>query len=140
MKPFCYLLLGLIFFGSTGCQLVGEGQPAPLATWDPDDTESFASSTVGNGTLEFSESCVRLVLDNQKTILLVWPEPTSWNATAQTIEFVDVLGNQIELQEGDQIIPGGSTVVGESAFVNPPNPSCTADETFIVNSLSVVSD
>jgi hypothetical protein len=51
------------------------------------------------------------------------------------IEFIGVDGERTELRDGDQITPGGSPAVGQLQFVSPPNPSCEADETFIVSSL-----
>lgn len=113
---------------------------SPLATWNPGNVDVFNLATVGSGTLDISTGCVRLILDNQKTILLVWPEPTSWNASLQAIEFVGVQGERAELRDGDQIIPGGSNSIGKPQFVSPPDPSCKAEEIFIVNSLKLVTD
>lgn len=113
---------------------------SPLATWDPRNAGVFHDATAGRGTLDISAGCVRLVLDNQKTILLVWPEPTSWNASSQAIEFVGVRGEHAELRDGDQIMPGGSTPIGEFQFVSPPDPSCKANGTFVVNSLVPVTE
>lgn len=113
---------------------------SPLATWDPGSVDTFTDATVGNGTLNISPGCVLLVLDNQKTILLVWPEPTSWNESSQAIEFVGVRGEQMTLHNGDKIIPGGMTPIEQPQYVSSPDPSCQADETFIVNSLSLVTE
>jgi hypothetical protein len=111
-----------------------------LPTWDPSELDAFPQATVGNGTLSISGSCV-LFIQNQKTILLVWPEPTHWNESSLVIEFVDPDGGRrIELRNGDQVMPGGSGVSREAKFVSPPDPSCKADEIFIVNSLRLVTD
>ena len=111
---------------------------SPLATWDPSTAEVFNQAGAGEGTLDISSSCVRLILENRKSILLVWPEPTSWNASTQTIEFVDVFGERLELREGDRIMPGGSTATHEPRFVSPPSPSCQMDEAFVLNSVRLV--
>lgn len=115
-------------------------ETSPLATWDPAGANTFTDATVGNGTLSISNHCVRLILDNQKTILLVWPVPTSWNEPSQVIEFVGVRGERMTLRNGDKIIPGGMTPTGPPRYVSSPDPSCQADETFIVNSLSVATE
>jgi hypothetical protein len=112
---------------------------SPLATWDPSQSNAFDDATVGTGTLEISAECVRFILDNQKTILLVWPEPTSWDSASKVIEFVGVGGERMELRNGDQITPGGSPAIGQPQYVSPPNPSCEADEIFIVSSLVPVT-
>lgn len=62
------------------CGVDKETHTSPLATWDPGNAEVF-NLTRTEGMLEFSPSCVRLILDNQESVLLVWPEPTSWNAS-----------------------------------------------------------
>lgn len=111
-----------------------------IATWDPSTSDTFNDATVGNGTLEFSINCVRLILENQKTILLVWPEPTSWNAESEVIEYVSVQGERMELRDGDQVIPGGSTAFGSPQYVLPPDPACEAEEIFIVASLRIVTE
>ncbi|MCH8950109.1 MAG: hypothetical protein IIB87_07015 [Chloroflexi bacterium] len=128
---------------------VEDSNTSPLATWNPSNDDIFNDATTGEGTLDISAACVRLI-QNQKTILLVWPEPTSWNASSQVIEFVGPLGERAELRDGDQIMPGGVTVIGGGnigepdigapPFVSPPDPSCKAEETFIVNSLVLVTD
>jgi hypothetical protein len=124
---------------SAGCSSADKIEQSPLATWDPSGS-GFAGTRTGPGTLDISAGCVRLILENGETTLLVWPEPTSWNASSQAIEFVDVRGERAELRDGDQIIPGGGTVMRDPQFVSPPDPSCKADETFIVNSLVPVVD
>ena len=111
---------------------------SPLATWDPSTAEAFNQAGAGEGTLDISSGCVRMILENRKSILLVWPEPTSWNASTQTIEFVDVFGERLELREGDRIMPGGSTATHEPRFVSPPSPSCKMDEAFVLNSVRLV--
>ncbi|NOK58266.1 MAG: hypothetical protein GFH27_549279n72 [Chloroflexi bacterium AL-W] len=108
---------------------------SPLTTWDPSQSDTFTDASVGTGTLNIDDGCVRLILENQTSILLVWPEPTSWDEATQTIEFVDFQGEQIALRDGEQITPGGSTITGDFPFVSPPDPSCQADEMFVVNSL-----
>ena len=134
---------------AAACASVDRIETSPLATWDPSNTNVFNAATAGEGTLDVSAGCVRLI-QNQKTILLVWPEPTSWNASSQAIEFVGPLGERAELRDGDQIRPGGVTVIGGGnigepdigapPFVSPPDPSCKADETFILHSIRLVTD
>lgn len=122
---------------------------SPLATWDTSRVEGSNDAAIGAGTLDISARCVRLI-QNQKTILLVWPEPTSWNASSQVIEFVSVHDQRVALRNGDQIMVGGVTVIGGGnigepdigapPFVSPPDPSCKAEETVIVNTISLVTD
>ena len=152
----CSLVIAIAVLLAAACTSVDrvdtsvEGSDtSPLATWDPSNTDVFNSVIAGEGTLDISAGCVRLI-QNQKTILLVWPEPTSWNASSQAIEFVGPLGERTELRDGDQIIAGGGTVIGGGnigepdigapPFVSPPDPSCKAEETVIVNTISLVTD
>ena len=113
---------------------------SPLATWDPSKADMFRQATAGKGTLDVSASCVQLILENEKSVLLVWPEPTSWNASAQVIDFVGPLGERLELRNGDQIMPGGATATREPQFISPPDPSCNADEIFVLHSIKVLTD
>lgn len=138
MRPLFYLLISLVILSAIACAMPAPVTVSPLPTWDPSTAESFTDATVGDGTLEFSANCVTLALDNQKTILLIWPEPTTWDSTKKTVELVDVLGNRLELHEGDRIMPSGSTPAGEPKYVTPPRASCIADEQFIVNAISVI--
>lgn len=118
-----------------------EGE-SPLATWDPNDRDAYPAAASGQGMLDISADCARLMLSNQKVILLVWPEPTSWNPSSQTIEFISVDGERIELRDGDQIIAGGltATTPGGTRFVVPPQPSCEADELFIAHGIQLITD
>ncbi len=140
----CSLVIAIAVLLAAACTSVDRIETSPLATWDPSNAGVFNDPTPGEGTLDISAGCVRLI-QNQKTILLVWPEPTSWNASSQAIEFVGPLGERAELRDGDQIMPGGVTVIGGGnigepdigapPFVSPPDPSCEADETFILHSI-----
>ena len=141
----CWLVAMMVVLLGAACTSVDRIETSPLATWDPSNADVFNNPTTGEGTLDISAGCVRLILDNQKTVLLVWPEPTSWNASSQVIEFVGPLGEVAELRDGDRIMPGGVTVIGGGnigepdigapPFVSPPDPSCKAEETVIVNSI-----
>lgn len=112
-------------------------QPSLLATWDPRGVELFFDASAGTGTLRITDNCVYLILSNQRTTLLVWPEPTSWNAATQSIGFVDVRGEKLVLRDGDRITPGGHTLGQEDfPFVIPPNPACQADSVFVVNAVT----
>ena len=113
---------------------------SPLATWDPGRSDTFLQTSSGEGSLDISEQCALLILESRKSLLLVWPEPTSWNESTQVIEFVSVFGERLELREGDIVVAGGSTPVGEQDFVSVPDPSCRADEMFVLNSIRIVSD
>ena len=113
---------------------------SPLATWDPSKSDTFHQASSGEGTLEISAGCVRLRLKNQMSILLVWPEPTSWNASTQAIEFVSVLGERLALRDGDLIAAGGRIPRTQPDFVSAPDPSCEADEMFVLNSIRVVAN
>ena len=121
------------------CGVDKETDTSPLATWDPGNAEVFNQART-EGILEISPSCVRLILDNQESVLLVWPEPTSWNASYQAIEFVSVLGERLELRDGDRIVPGGATPIVEPSFVSAPDSSCEADEMFVLNSIEVITN
>ena len=151
---YCGLVTIMVVLLGGACESEVKVEQSPLATWGPSDSDIFHDASAGRGTLDISADCVRLVLDKKKTILLVWPEPTSWNASSQTIEFVDVWGERAELRDGDriipggatpraygdQVIPGGATPFAEPQFVSPPDPSCKADEMFMVSSLTLVTD
>ncbi len=113
---------------------------SPLATWDPSKSDTFPQASSGEGTLEVSDWCVRLMLKNGESVLLVWPEPTSWNASVQAIQFVSVFGERMELRNGDRIAAGGATPIVEPNFVSAPDPSCEADEMFVLNSMRPVAD
>ena len=145
----CSLVIAIAVLLAVACTSVEESNTSPLATWDPGGAGGFNLPAVGAGTLDISARCVRLI-QNQKTILLVWPEQTSWSASSQVIEFVGVRGERAELRDGDQIMVGGVTVIGGGnigepdigapPYVSPPDPSCKAEETVIVNTISLVTD
>ncbi len=121
-------------------------QESPLATWDPSGVDIFSGLSSGEGTLEITPSCVRIIYDSGDTALLVWAEPASWNASHQLIEFMDYRGNRIRLINGDRISAGGSGTdmsadgADRFPFVSPPDPSCKADELFILNSISIIEE
>ena len=94
---------------------------SPLATWQPSQMGLFPQTRT-EGTLDISTNCVRLILDSQELVLLIWPEPTSWDATDQTIAFVSPWNERLELQNGDRIELGGATPIRESNFVLFPPP------------------
>ncbi len=143
---FLFFAIVVIFFGiayisvnKTDLSIDTVDSPT-LATWDPSGSDAFADASAGKGTLSISANCV-LLIRNQKSILLVWPEPTFWNESSQVIVFVDPDGGRrIELRNGDQIIPGGAGASRKSKFVSPPDPLCKADNIFIVSSLGLVAD
>jgi hypothetical protein len=117
---------------------------SPLATWDPSGAESFPPSGTEPGTLEVSDGCVLLVLANGTRILPVWPEPTRWNASSQTIEYVSPIfsDERAQLQAGDRISLGGSGTSGSfSLYVRQPTAECEAqaDLTFVVSQIRVES-
>ncbi len=128
----------------------GSQNESPLSTWDPSNADVLSDASAGEGTLEITSDCARLILDNGKTILLVWPEPTSWNSTSQVIEFVGPRSERMELRDGARIRPGGFTAVGdptdaepdigEPNYVLPPPADCQMDEIFVLNSVTVVAE
>lgn len=141
--PKIYLPIMLACFFLTGCVYVSKYEPkeSPLATWDPSGSTGFLAARVGDGSLTISESCVLLVHDNQIATLLVWPEPTSWNTATQAIEYVSPInGERIELREGDRIFGGGSGARENMFYVNSPDPSCEADDIFILNDVRLVEE
>lgn len=136
--------LGLVALAALGlftCHSVDRIEESPLATWDTSTSDVFPMSASGEGTLEISEGCVLLVHDNkQNATLLVWPEPTSWNSESQAIEFVSVEGEHLELREGDRLIAGGAATSGSTPYVMPPDPSCDADEIFVLHGIKLITD
>ena len=146
-----YALVVSVAIIGGACAKESRIEESPLATWDPSKSEVFFQAGSGDGSLVITSGCVRLILETnigQKSILLVWPEPTSWNASSQLIDFVDVWGERLELRYGDKIMAGGMgfppvespEYIGEPSFVLPPDPSCKADELFVLNSISVITD
>ena len=99
----------------------------------------FNDAALGPGTLDMSTGCVLLILENQKSVLPVWPFPTSWNSSSQAIEFVGVWGERMELREGDTIILGSVTPRVEPEFLSPPGPSCKAEKLFRLHTLRTVT-
>lgn len=136
----CSLLAGALaaLLLAFACETEEKVDVVDLPTWDPGRDGVFADATLGLATLDMSTGCVLLILENQKTVLPVWPLPTSWNPSSQVIEFVDVWGERTELREGDTITPGGVTPIVEPDFVSPPGVSCEADKLFLLHSLSKV--
>ena len=137
-RVYWWFPLTLIIWLAAACVPLASNNQMTLATWVPGNAEAFTNATVGAGRLDITAGCIRLILDNQKIVLPVWPEPTTWNASSQLIDFTSVLGERTELHNGDQIIPSGSAANRTSEFVVAPDPSCEADEIFMVNSIHVV--
>ena len=148
-----YALIFAVFGGA--CSEENWIEESPLATWKPNKSGIFFQASSGEGTLEITSGCVRLVSETDTGLeytLLVWPEPTSWNASSQVIDFVDVMGNRLELRDGDRIEAGGSRypieIITEedkstgkfTSFASPPAPTCSADDSFVLNSISVIED
>ena len=152
MRRFLLAYTIFVFVAFAGaCAGTNRIEESPLSTWDPSESELFFHASSGDGTLKIASDCVRLIQETeigQESVILVWPEPTSWNASSQTIDFVGVMGERLELRDGDKIRAGGAgypvaespEYIGEPAFVSPPAPSCNADELFVLNSISVVAD
>ena len=118
---------------------------SPLATWTWDRNSEVAQVFLQArtaGTLEISSGCVRLIDENKESVLLVWPEPTSWNVSKQAIDFVSVMGELGEFRDGDRIVLGGAdrhpTV--SPNFVSAPDPSCEADMMFVLNSARMLTE
>ena len=109
---------------------------SPLVTWDASRTEIVFQASAGTGILRITDSCVFLVRSDQRTTLLIWPEPTSWNAATQSIMFVGLSGEQLELHDGDRITPGGYAIREGAALASPPNPNCRTDFRFVVNAVT----
>ena len=149
-----FLLTCAFIAAVLGAACTGENriEKSPLATWDPSDSEIFFLASSGEGTLEITPGCVRLIQEHE-AILLVWPEPTSWNASSQLIEFVGVFGERLELRDGYKIRAGGVGIplsefteedtstkeyLGEPSYVLPPDPTCKAkaEELFVLHSIS----
>ena len=127
-------------FLAVACGEEAKINESPLVTWDPGRSSGADDATAGIGTLEVSAGCVRLLLDGGKPILLIWPEPTSWNPTTQTIEYVGLTGQRMELRDGDRIRPGGSGPYRGAQYVSPPSPSCRGMETFTAQTIIMVTD
>ena len=151
-----YIVIGVALGGS--CVEGNRIEESPLATWDPSESGIFFTSG-RNGTLDITSGCVRLTRKDEAGIestLLVWPEPTSWNASSQLIEFVGVFGEHLELRDGYTITVAGVGLplaefdeedistrdyLSEPSYVLPPDPSCKAiaDQLFVLNSASLNS-
>lgn len=132
MRSISRLVLAAAIVGS-GCN---SQRPIPvLATWDPTTSVTFTESSSGEGSLDVVGRCVRLVLDNGKVLLPVWPVPSSWDPATGTIRAVDVLGKITVLRDAERISLGGASGVPE--YVSPPDPDCAGDETFVVNTVRV---
>ncbi len=137
----CLLLasaLAVLLLGSA-CETEVQVDRVNFPTWDPSTAGIFDDATLGPATLDMSTGCVLLILENQKSVLPVWPLPTSWNPSSQAIEFVDVWGERTELREGDTIMPGGVTPIAEPEFVSPPGISCESEKLFLLHSLRKVT-
>lgn len=127
-------------------------EESPLATWDPSTSDYMFASRSGAGTLEIDEHCVYLVQDTDEgeiRTLLVWPEPTTWDAKSQEIDLVDFDGGRQELHNGDLVSAGGALadVFGyekgqdnDDLFVIPPNESCNPDQVFILGWIELNPD
>ncbi|MEM8534711.1 MAG: hypothetical protein AAGF95_27965 [Chloroflexota bacterium] len=109
---------------------------SPLVTWDASGTEIILQASAGTGILRITDNCVFLERSNQRTTLLIWPEPTSWNEETQSITFVDLSGEQLELRDGDRITPGGYSLREGFSFVVPPHPDCHTDFRFVVTAMT----
>ena len=136
----CLLLSSalVVLLVASACQTGSKVGGIHIPTWDPGNAGIFDDATLGPATLDMSTGCVLLVLENQKSVLPVWPLPTSWNPSSQAIEFVGVWGERTELREGDTIMPGGVTPIVEPEFVSPPGASCEAEKLFLLHSLRKV--
>ena len=150
----CAFIVAVLVLGAA-CADTNKIEESPLATWDPGNADFFLMAASGEGTLNITQACVRLIQEtntDRYSLLLVWPEPTSWNASSQLIQFVDFRGERLELQHGDKIEAGGAgyplveltkedKLRGKyTSFVLPPDPSCNADELFVLNSISMAED
>lgn len=107
-----------------------------LATWDPASVGTFLETASGPGTIEIEGRCVALVV-NEKRIRPVWPLPARWDVSARSIDVTDVRGSHLEIKDGDRLELAGVTRVPE--FVSEPDPSCAADETFVVTSVEMLA-
>lgn len=103
---------------------------SPLATWDANGTQAVFF-TGDYGTIDISGHCVHLLIENgRSSYLMVWPEPTSWDADTQTIQFVaPITGERIEFRHGDKVSAMGLVLVRgselpEPEYVVPPHESC----------------
>jgi len=115
---------------------------SPLATWDSSQVEYFHQAGIGPGTLEVSDGCVLLIVETGARVLPIWPEPTAWNATSQTIEYVGPGPDErAQLRAGDRVSLGGSTEQGSSLYVRAPAVECRAQAgtTFFVSEVRVES-
>lgn len=135
-----FLLAILTSFLSTGCIQISNTTRSPIVTWNPSEGEIF-NTAGGIGTLDISENCARFKYANGALSLLAWPEPTAWNESEQAIEFVSPHdGTQLTLRHGDRIHVTGGSASGEPQYVNPPDPSCEADDIFVLNDVRLVED
>lgn len=140
------VLLGGLFLllFCTSCRNVANSQhnneQISLSTWKPQNNGVFEDALAGDGVLSVLNNCSFLLRDNQTKVLLIWPEPTAWDSSFTTIKFVGIRGEQLDLHNGDKIMPGGVEVTNQSQYIVPANTQCQADEIFLVNSVHSVTD
>lgn len=160
MKFINSCLIVLIALVISGCTVTNidagskNSSDSPLTTYDPNDFDIFHDVATNPGTLEITADCARLMTDNQRSTLLVWPEPTAWNAERQVIEFVSPFGERMELRTGDRLTAGGYVAVvftkddsgepdiGAPEYVLPPSPDCEADSdsVFVLHSIGLLDE
>lgn len=83
-------------------------------------------------------NCVRLVSDTLSS-LIIWPEPTYWDAASQTIEFIqDVTKERRTLKHGDRLTVGDATTL-DTRYVEPPYLPCEVDGMILLWGVSSVN-
>ena len=114
--------------------LAGGDVSSPLATWDTSGSTTFLASSTLPGTLTVTDTCVWLEFsDTTDKLLLVWPEPTSWNAETGEITAVDYQGDTTVLKAGDVMTAGGAAATSNAPYVIAPDPACEAKMVWLVN-------
>lgn len=83
------------------------------------------------------QDCLVLETDNRTTILPIWPDPTSWNADREQLEFVGPTGTQMNLRLGDRLIPGGVTRQLPGPYRSRIPNQCPEIEMFVVSDVEL---
>ena len=112
----------VLVLGTALASLASGDDVSLLATWDLSGDTTFLAAATGPGTLQITNTCVWLDTNSEdgRATLLVWPEPTSWNAEKGEITFVNYQGDVTILRDGDVTTVGGASSTRDSTFVRAP--------------------
>jgi hypothetical protein len=133
----------LLFVAATASVATSEAvsSSGPLAVM----RTNFGMQARSEGTLVVTNACVFLEGEGGRTLLL-WPaDQTSWSAATREIQFRRSNGEVIKRADGQSVVlgggsfsmttdgPNGEKVTRQVDWVVEPDPSCTADERWLVS-------